>query len=104
MIGKKDVQCFQLDPHLVSGACAASYATVLKKIFGQIGTIREGGMLMPMEGGKTKGFAFIEFLTPAEAQAAQEQTNGYRLDKAHVFNVTMFDDFEKFAKVKAVQA
>ena len=89
---------------LVSGACAASYATVLKKIFGQIGTIREGGMLMPMEGGKTKGFAFIEFLTPAEAQAAQEQTNGYRLDKAHVFNVTMFDDFEKFAKVKAVQA
>lgn len=34
-----------------------------------------------------------------EAQAAREQTQGYRLDKNHVFAVNMFDDFEKYAKV-----
>lgn len=34
-----------------------------------------------------------------EAQTAIEQTNGYKLDKAHVFAVNMFDDFEKYMKV-----
>ena len=34
-----------------------------------------------------------------EAQAAQVQTNGYKLDKNHIFMVSMFDDFEKYAKV-----
>jgi hypothetical protein len=46
---------------------AAKYdklGTVLKKIFGQIGTIREGGLHMPTANGMTKGFAFVEFLSP----------------------------------------
>jgi hypothetical protein len=34
-----------------------------------------------------------------EAKAAREQTNGYKLDKNHVFAVNMFDDFDKYAKV-----
>lgn len=34
-----------------------------------------------------------------EAQAAQTQTNGYKLDKNHIFAVSMFDDFEKYNKV-----
>lgn len=34
---------------------------------------------------QTKGYAFIEFSSAAEAQAAQEQTDGYKLDKQHVF-------------------
>lgn len=34
-----------------------------------------------------------------EAQAAQAQTNEYRLDKNHTFAVSMYDDFEKYAKV-----
>jgi translation initiation factor 3 subunit B len=33
----------------------------------------------------TKGYAFIEFASAAEAAAAQEQTDGYKLDKQHVF-------------------
>jgi len=33
------------------------------------------------------------------ADAALEQTQGYRLDKNHVFQVTKFDDFEKLSKV-----
>eukprot|EP00249_Psilotum_nudum_P011425 c23165_g1_i2 orf=444-2627(-) len=74
---------------------------VVRKIFGQIGTIRDGGLWMPVdeETGKTKGYAFIEYTTPQEAQTAREQTNGYKLDKSHVFAVNMFDDFEKYLKV-----
>ena len=34
-----------------------------------------------------------------EAQAAQAQTNEYRLDKNHTFAVSMYDDFEKYARV-----
>ncbi|CAI5470059.1 unnamed protein product [Closterium sp. Yama58-4] len=75
--------------------------TVAKKIFGQIGLIREGGLWMPVnkETQKTNGYAFIEYATPQEAQAAREQMDGYKLDKAHVFKVSMFDDFDKYARV-----
>jgi translation initiation factor 3 subunit B len=34
-----------------------------------------------------------------EAQTAREQTNGYKLDRSHVFVVNMFDDFDKYMKV-----
>lgn len=34
-----------------------------------------------------------------EAQQAREQTNGYKLDRSHVFVVNMFDDFEKYMRV-----
>lgn len=34
-----------------------------------------------------------------EAQTAKDQTNGYKLDKSHVFAVSMFDDFDRFMKV-----
>lgn len=73
---------------------------VIRKIFGQIGVICEDGLWMPKdENGKTKGYAFIEYNTPQEAQTAREQTNGYKLDRSHVFVVNMFDDFDKYMKV-----
>ena len=31
--------------------------------------------------------------------AARDQTNGYKLDRSHTFAVTLFDDFERYAKV-----
>lgn len=34
-----------------------------------------------------------------EAQAARAQTDGYKLDKNHTFKVSMFDDFDRYAKV-----
>ncbi|KAJ7527924.1 hypothetical protein O6H91_16G076300 [Diphasiastrum complanatum] len=75
--------------------------SVIRKIFGQIGVIREKGLWMPVdtETGKSKGYAFIEYTTPQEAETAREQTNGYKLDKSHVFAVNMFDDFDKYMKV-----
>ena len=74
---------------------------VLTKIFGQIGQIRDGGLHMPMDPATKMScwYAFIEFSSRAEADAAVEQTDGYKLDKAHVFKVSKFDDFEKYAKI-----
>jgi hypothetical protein len=34
-----------------------------------------------------------------EAQAARAQTDGYELDRNHHFKVSMFDDFERYARV-----
>lgn len=34
-----------------------------------------------------------------EAQAARAQTNGYQLDKAHKFVVTLFDEFARYGQV-----
>jgi translation initiation factor 3 subunit B len=32
------------------------------------------------------------------------QTDGYKLDKNHTFKVSMFDDFDRYAKVPDVYA
>jgi hypothetical protein len=39
------------------------------------------------------------YFTPQEAQAARLQTDGYELDRNHHFKVSMFDDFERYARV-----
>lgn len=44
--------------------------------------------------GKPDGWFLIQ-----EAELAKEKTNGYKLDRAHIFAVNMFDDFDKFMKV-----
>lgn len=78
--------------------------TVIKRIFGGVGTIRDGGFVLPVdkETGKTKGFCFIEFDRPEEAQAAQKQGHNHRLDKNHTFSVSMFDDFERYDRIPDV--
>uniref|UniRef100_A0A0E0R2Q8 Eukaryotic translation initiation factor 3 subunit B n=1 Tax=Oryza rufipogon TaxID=4529 RepID=A0A0E0R2Q8_ORYRU len=74
---------------------------VIRKIYSQIGAIKEGGLWMPVnpETKKTYGYCFIEYNTPQEAELAREKTNGYKLDKSHIFAVNMFDDFDKYMKV-----
>ncbi|XP_071689983.1 eukaryotic translation initiation factor 3 subunit B-like [Rutidosis leptorrhynchoides] len=74
---------------------------VVRKIYSQIGVIKENGLWMPVEEdtGKTKGYCFIEYNTPQEAELAKEKTNGYKLDKAHIFVVNMFEEIDKFMKV-----
>ena len=74
---------------------------VVRKIYSQIGTIREDGLWMPVDEATqlSKGVVFIEFTSPAEAAAAAEQTDGYKLDKQHVFKVSTLDDFERFSAV-----
>ncbi|KAJ0973140.1 hypothetical protein J5N97_021099 [Dioscorea zingiberensis] len=74
---------------------------VVRKIYSQIGVIKDGGLWMPVnpETQKTLGYCFIEYNTPQEAELAREKTNGYKLDKSHIFSVNLFDDFEKYMKV-----
>lgn len=42
---------------------------------------------------------FFDFLWMQEAELAKEKTNGYKLDRAHIFAVNMFDDFDKYMRV-----
>ncbi|GFY90394.1 eukaryotic translation initiation factor 3B-2 [Actinidia rufa] len=74
---------------------------VVRKIYGQIGVIKEDGFWMPVDPAtqKTLGQCFIEYNTPREAELAREKTHNYKLDKSHVFAINMFDDIEKFLKV-----
>ncbi|GAB2300311.1 Eukaryotic translation initiation factor 3 subunit B [Dionaea muscipula] len=76
---------------------------VVKKIYCSIGKVDvdNGGIWMPVdpETRKTLGYCFIEYATPQEAELAREKTNGYRLDRSHIFAVNMFEDIEKFMRV-----
>ncbi|KAI5647582.1 hypothetical protein M9H77_33587 [Catharanthus roseus] len=74
---------------------------VVRKIYSQIGVIKEDGLWMPVdpETGKTLGYCFIEYNTPQEAELAREKTNGYKLDRSHVFAVNLFDDIDKYRKI-----
>lgn len=75
--------------------------TVVRKIYSQIGVIKEDGLWMPTDPstGKTLGYCFIEYNTAQEAELAKDKTHGYKLDKSHIFAVNLFDDIEKFMKV-----
>ncbi|XP_050379356.1 eukaryotic translation initiation factor 3 subunit B-like [Argentina anserina] len=74
---------------------------VIRKIYSQLGVIKEDGFWMPLEPETqmTMGYCFIEFNTPQEAELAKEKTHGYKLDRSHIFAVSMFDDFDRFMNV-----
>ena len=73
---------------------------VIRKFFSQVGTIADNGLEMPQDdAGTSKGFAFIEFSTEAEASAAISKANGYKLDKSHTFQVNSYEDHAKFMAV-----
>ncbi|KAH6796740.1 translation initiation factor 3B1 [Perilla frutescens var. hirtella] len=74
---------------------------VIRKIYSQIGLIKEDGIWMPVDPNtqKTLGYCCIEYNTPREAELAKETTHGYKLDRSHTFSVVMFDDIENFLKV-----
>lgn len=74
---------------------------ILTKIFSGSGRIREGGLFHPQDEGSkmSKGYAFVEYENAEQARAAQAALNGYQLDKAHKFAATLFDEFDRLAKV-----
>ncbi|KAJ0637671.1 putative RNA recognition motif domain, nucleotide-binding alpha-beta plait domain superfamily [Helianthus annuus] len=39
---------------------------------------------------KTRGYCFIEYNTPQEAELAKENTNGRKLGEEHILAVKMF--------------
>jgi len=72
--------------------------SVIMHLFSAIAKVKQ--LVIPQDSKKmTKGFAFIEFYSPEDAEIAIEKTDGYNLDKNHVFRVNAYDDFEKYALV-----
>ncbi len=51
----------------------------LRTLFAQAGTVSTVALIKDRETGSSKGFAFIEMSTQAEAEAAIKQFNGYTL-------------------------
>jgi len=74
---------------------------IVRKVFGQVGDMRDGSPYMPMseDGSTSLGICFIEYDSPGMAQRAINDLNGFGLDKKHIFRVNPFDDIERFAKV-----
>lgn len=70
------------------------------KIYGAIGKIVEGGINMPLNkaSGQSEGFAFIEFASKADAEAAITRTDGWDFDKAHKLSVNRYTDFAAYSK------
>ncbi|KAK9248414.1 hypothetical protein V1506DRAFT_528868 [Lipomyces tetrasporus] len=70
---------------------------VLKKLFSEAGRVREDGFYMPIgPDGKSKGYVFIGFETPEQADNAVRGLNNKRLDNKHTLLVNKFTDIEKY--------
>jgi translation initiation factor 3 subunit B len=74
-------------------------AKFLLKKLNQVGKVREDQVHMPMgEDGKSLRFAFVEFASAAEAQAAIRQLDQSPLDKKHTLRVNKLTDIERFGR------
>jgi len=71
---------------------------VIKKLFSKFGSVVETYYPVDDEG-TTKGYMFLEFSSPQNAHEAVKMTNGYKLDKQHIFQVNHFSDFERFSDI-----
>jgi len=66
---------------------------VLGKLAGKVGALSTATPpLMPMNGDKTHGFAFITFQSSADATKCVEAINNYQFDKSHKLSVHGYDD------------
>ncbi|KAJ2724178.1 Translation initiation factor 3 subunit b [Coemansia sp. Benny D115] len=88
---------------IVDEAKEEKLVQVLKKLFKKCGTVKANGIHMPKDSSsgksKTKGYAFVEFETPQEAQQAIQNLNGFKLDKTHVLQVNTFMDVERYTEI-----
>eukprot|EP01089_Gocevia_fonbrunei_P016729 TRINITY_DN5256_c0_g1_i1.p1 TRINITY_DN5256_c0_g1~~TRINITY_DN5256_c0_g1_i1.p1 ORF type:complete len:674 (+),score=165.09 TRINITY_DN5256_c0_g1_i1:136-2157(+) len=75
--------------------------SVIRKIYTQIGPVVDPIVMPKDDKGNTLGFAIIEFQTKQAAETAIKQTEGYKLDKQHIFRVNSYEDFEKYDKMGA---
>jgi len=71
---------------------------VIRKTFGKFGKLVNEHYPVDDEG-KTKGYIFLEFATPENAESAVAMMHNYKLDKVHTFLVNLFSDFEKFENI-----
>ncbi len=50
----------------------------LRELFSQAGTVQSAALIKDRDTGRSRGFAFVEMSTQAEAQAAISKFNGHR--------------------------
>ncbi|KAJ2783703.1 Translation initiation factor 3 subunit b [Coemansia javaensis] len=74
-----------------------------KLVFKNVGKVKEDGLHMPMtedpDEPKSKGYAFVEFETAAQAQAIVRAANGFRFPGGHHLRANPFMDVEKYSEV-----
>lgn len=85
----------------VEGARVDKLKNVVRKIYSKFGKLMNEHYPLDDEG-KTKGYIFLEFNNHANALEAVKQTNNYKLDKQHTFQVNLFSDFEKYESIPDV--
>lgn len=66
-------------------------------IYAKFNGIKKDGFSMPVnpQTQKTLGYCFIEYNTRKEAESAQKNMNGYRMDKVHTLSVYLYDGFNR---------
>lgn len=71
---------------------------VIKKLFSTCGEI--ANVFYPKDdNGYTKGYCFIEYKSPSQAEEAVKVYSNYRLDKTHTLLVNIFTDFQKYENI-----
>lgn len=71
----------------------AKLVAVIQKIYSPLGKIRL--LDIPLTG----GFGVVEYTSPEEAKRAQKQTDGFQLDKAHRFRVSLLSEVERLRQL-----
>ncbi|MDI7276292.1 MAG: RNA-binding protein [Anaerolineae bacterium] len=54
--------------------------STLRELFSRYGTVEGAQVALDRETGRSRGFAFVDMATDADAQAAITNLNGYQLD------------------------
>ncbi|XP_074598834.1 eukaryotic translation initiation factor 3 subunit b [Brevipalpus obovatus] len=73
--------------------------SVVTKLFAKQGKIVDQPFYALDAKGNTKGYAFIEYESPAMAESAIKTLNGYKLDRAHLLEVNLFSDIDKYSRI-----
>ncbi|ANB11070.1 Prt1p [Sugiyamaella lignohabitans] len=84
---------------IVPAAKVEVLTKVLLKLFRSVGNIKaEDGFFMPMDEatGKSKGYVFIEYETPQQAQEAVKTYHQKKLDQRHTLLVNKLGDVERY--------
>ena len=69
----------------VGGLPATTTHADLVKLFATAGPVFGVKIVMDRQTGRSKGFAFVEMATPADAQAAMKKLDGYKLVDRRIF-------------------
>jgi len=64
----------------VGGLSFSTEEEQLKKLFGQVGEVVSCNLIRDRDTNQSRGFAFVEMASEAEASQAISQFNGYDLD------------------------